>query len=367
MIERKEIRPNRFVEGIDIYNPSVSLDKIDYSGSLTPLKLDWNEATIPPAPEVKQALSAIIKRNNTLNWYPELFSKSLVRALADYTGRREDEIVVTNGSDDGLVLILRTFLEPGDHVVIPHPTYTHFLTQAETVGALISKPVTRTPFQPDSSVIINNTTADTKLVYIVNPNNPTGTLLPVKEIERLLKRYPNTIFLIDEAYYEFAGETATGLVSLYPNIIISRTFSKAFAMAGLRVGYIVANTAVITLLKRLLNPKSVNIFAQTAAIAALKYRHYTESYVQAVHQSKELFISFLRSRNITVFDSRANFVMVEHPHHKQLLAQLEQHNVFTRDRSNFAGMEHFFRITLGTIDQTKELIRRFEMILNSEK
>ncbi|MCK5808317.1 histidinol-phosphate transaminase [bacterium] len=362
-MKQNGIKANQFIDNIDIYEPSVSRDKMDPSGP-TPLKLDWNEATIPPSPAVKKALIDVVtNRQNSLNWYPELFSKTLIAKLSEYTGNRQDEIVATNGSDDGLALITRTFLEPGDHVVIPLPTYTHFLTHVEAAGAHIDFPTDPHPFNPDAHFIIKSLRPDTKLLYIVNPNNPTGALFTKAEIESILKAAPNTLVLVDEAYFEFAGKSVADLTSHYPNLIVSRTFSKAFAMAGLRIGYLLAHSTIITTLKKLLNPKSVNVLAQAAGIAALEHKEYTEKYVQSVTEAKALFIKFLRGRNITVFDSHANFVMIDYPGHKKLLEKLEKLNVFTRDRSNFENMDHFFRVTLGTIEQTEELIKRFTKVL----
>jgi len=196
------------------YSPTSSRDKIDNKKSeKKPLKLDWNEATIQPSPRVKEAiLKALSESSNIINWYPELYSKKLKQKLAKYTERKSSEIIVTNGSDDGLELICKVFLDNNDEVIVSYPTYTHFLTYVKSRGAKIIKAESPNVFHPTISSIIENITPFTKLIYIVNPNNPTGTLFSKQEIERILKIATNSIVLIDEAYFEFAKETVVSLI-----------------------------------------------------------------------------------------------------------------------------------------------------------
>jgi len=356
------------VNDIQAYCPVSSRDKITHEikeGTLPPLKLDWNESTIPPSPLVKEALKdALEKDMNLLNWYPELYSKKLVSKLAKYTGRAENEILVTNGSDDALELICKVFLDPGNHVLVPYPTYTHFITYVQSRGAILKKVETPDPFTPDITSIINNVTPQTKLIYIVNPNNPTGVLLSRKQIETLCKIVKDAIILVDEAYYEFSGETVSDLIDKYPNLIVTRTLSKAWALAGLRVGYVMANAFTSKELSKVLNPKSVSTLAQVAAAVALSDKEYMERYVSEVEASKIILLDFFRQKNITAYNSSANYIMVQHPELDRLLKEMENENVFVRDRSSFKNLPNFFRITLGNHWQTEDLVCRLERILN---
>ena len=157
---------SNFIEDLEPYSPISSRDKI-VSGlancDLPPLKLDWNESTLPPSVAVKNAIiQALACNDNLLNWYPELSSKELRRKLAQYSGRAMEEILVTNGSDDALDLICKVFLDPKDEVVVPYPTYTHFLTYIHTRGAVIKKVETPDPFKPDIASVLENITPATR-------------------------------------------------------------------------------------------------------------------------------------------------------------------------------------------------------------
>lgn len=357
-----------FVKGIEPYATISSRDKI-LSGltqsNLPALKLDWNESTLPPSDSVKSAIIEAVSNNeNLLNWYPELFSKDLRQKLALYCDRNMEEILVTNGSDDALELICKVFLDPGDHVVVPYPTYTHFITYVQSRGAVLKKVETPDPFKPDISSVLANVTPSTKLIYIVNPNNPTGVLLSKKQISTICTIASHSIVIVDEAYFEFAGESVVDLIDMHPNLIVTRTFSKAWALAGLRVGYLLTNLSLISQLNKVLNPKSVSVLAQVAAATALSDRKYMDDYVLEVKRSKLSLLEFLKKHNIHAYDSSANYVMVQHPKLPALLKEMEKENIFVRDRSSFKNLPGFFRITLGDHIQNDDLISRLERVLS---
>lgn len=356
------------IKDVVAYCPISSRDKIlskQINCDLPPLKLDWNESTLPPSTTVVNALvEALACEENLLNWYPELFSRDLRIRIAEYCNRKMEEILVTNGSDDALDLICKVFLDPGDEVVVPYPTYTHFVTYVQSRGAVLKKVETPDPFKPDIASIISNITSGTKLIYIVNPNNPTGVLIPKKQISTLCTVAGNSIVLVDEAYFEFAGETVVDLIDRHPNLIVTRTFSKAWALAGLRVGYLLTNLSLIDQLSRVINPKSVSTLAQIAAAAALSDRKYMENYVAEVRNSKMMLLNFFKSKNIVAYDSSANYIMVQYPRLQLLLEEMEKENIFVRDRSSFKNLPGFFRITLGDHIQTDDLINRIEKVLS---
>ena len=354
-----------FLTGIEPYATISSRDKIvaDTRRDLPPLKLDWNESTLPPSKKVKKAISEALEKDmNLLNWYPELYSKNLRVGLGSYCGRDPEEILVTNGSDDALELICKVFLDPGDHVVVPYPTYTHFITYVQSRGAVLKKVETPDPFKPDIASVLSNVTHMTKLIYLVNPNNPTGVLLNKKQISTVCTIASHCIVVVDEAYFEFAGESIIDLIDDHPNLIVTRTFSKAWALAGLRVGYLSTNMGLIEQLKKVINPKSVSVLAQVAASAALSDRQYMENYVKEVKASKIILLDFLREHNLNVFDSTANYIMVQHTKLQLLLEEMEKENIYVRDRSSFKNLPGFFRITIGDHEQTAELIKRLERV-----
>ncbi len=323
----------------------------------TTFKLDWNEATIAPSPRVAEAIQTYLSGDRKLNWYPQLGSTSLLDALEGYTGLDSKYMLATNGSDDALQLICNTFLSEGDEVVAPVPTYNHFVVFAQSRGARIKK-VVGEPFEKNIDGIHEQMTPKTRILYLVSPNNPTGVVLDPADVEALCEAYPNTLIILDEAYFEFSQVTGIELVREHANIIVTRTFSKAFGLAGLRVGYLAADPQIIEGLSRIYNPKSVNALGQVGAIAALEDLDYLDNFLDEVLASKELLRDFFESREADARITPANFVVVRVPDIKETLGKLESRGVYVRDRSGYPGLEGCLRMSVGTVEQTERLIER---------
>ena len=351
------------VQDILPYDAVSSLPRILERPEMEHFKLDWNESTIPPSPRVKKAVMSYLDGMHSLNFYPALFSPELRLKLQSYVGYSADHILVTNGSDDALDLICKTYLNPGDHVLTPYPTYTHFLLYARSRGALVDKVVPGDVFASDVEGILGALTEDTKIIYLVNPNNPTGQLLPNAELARIADAAPQAIIIVDEAYMEFAGSTAAGLIADYPNIVVSRSFSKAFGLAAMRIGYLIAQPVTVRELTRLYNPKSVNQLAQVAASAALDDLEYYRRYLEEVDRSKKLFVRWCEKRNIPVQNTPANFIMVKVERVGEVVERLAEVGVYVRNRSGFPQLNGYFRLNLGTVAQTTAVLKRFESVL----
>ena len=330
----------------------------------TPIfKLDWNESTIPPSPKVQQAISQFISQGAELNWYPELGSKNLCLALSDYTGLHPDCIIATNGSDDALHLVCASYLDHGDQVVVPVPTYNHFVTFAQSRGANVVSVCGDDPFVSSMDAIRAAMTKDTRMVYMVSPNNPTGVIYEADEVEKLCRDYPETLVIVDEAYFEFAQRSCISLVQDVSNLVVTRTFSKAFGLAGLRVGYLAAHPELADGLSRLYNPKSVNTLGQIGAIAALNDMPYLNTYLDEVATSKEVLRAFFETRpNVEAWVTPANFVVVRVPNVDKVLERLEGLGVYVRDRSSYPGLEGCLRMTVGTVEQTQRVIDRLAKV-----
>lgn len=354
----------RAVAALSPYEAVSSQRAIEALGGTSPIfKLDWNESTIPPSPNVQRVLTNFVTQGANLNWYPELGSRSLLLGLSDYTGVRPESLMVTNGSDDALHLICATFLDPGDEVVVPVPTYNHFMVFANAKGANVRQVVGDSPFSSNISGIRAALSQRTRMLYLVSPNNPTGVLTHPDEVAAICRDYPNLLVLLDEAYFEFAQISGIELVEQYPNIIVTRTFSKAFGLAGLRVGYLAAHTAVIDGLNRLYNPKSVNTMAQIGALAALEDRDYLNAYLDEVTAAKELLRQFFATRrNVEAWITPANFVVVRTENIKITLKRLESLGVYVRDRSTYPGLDGCLRMTVGTVEQTQRLLERLSKV-----
>lgn len=332
-------------------------------GSSPIFKLDWNESTIPPSPKVQQSIVHHVTNGPGLNWYPELSSRSLLLALSDYTNVRPDQLMVTNGSDDALHLICSTFLDHDDEVVVPVPTYNHFVVFAQSKGARIVPVQTENLFESNIEAIRDAMTLKTRLLYLVSPNNPTGVVAHPEMIEELCQDFPNTLIVLDEAYFEFSQVSGIGLVQRFPNLIVTRTFSKAFGLAGLRVGYLAAHPDILENLSRIYNPKSVNTLAQIGALAALSDLDYLNEYLDEVIESKEMLRDFFAQRaGVEAWITAANFVVLRVSDVKDTLRQLEGLGVYVRDRSSYQGMEGCIRMTVGTVEQTQRLIDRLSKV-----
>lgn len=365
VVERGEATPSpvRWLDSLSPYDPVSSLQRIWATPGQVPFKLDWNESTIPPSPKVYESIVTFLSHSNHLNWYPELGSRGLADELSEYVGLCADNILVTNGSDDALELVCKTYLGPADNVVVPMPTYTHFLVYVQARGARIVPFYSDDLFEAEVDHLALKLDACTKLVYLVNPNNPTGVTYTEEEVERLLVAYPGTMFVVDEAYYEFHGSSVVGLVDRYDNIVVTRTFSKCFGIAGLRMGYLCAGEKVLVQLKKLFNPKSVNRLGQIAAAACLSDRPYYDRFVEEVTQAKELLKEEMARRGIQVHVTPANYVLMRVRDPREFCRLLEDEGVYIRDRSTLPRMENYVRISIPTVAQTKDLIARVDRVL----
>ena len=360
-------RPSSVVDGLAPYDAVSSLDAIRALPSeVVPLKLDWNESAIAPSRRVIEAIQKFLGNTHHLNWYPDLAATPLRAALSIYTGAPADSILVTNGSDDALDLLCKTYLDVGDDVMVAWPTYGHFLVFARSRGLEPRRVAAADPFEIPTGAILEAIGPRTQMVYLASPNNPTGVVMPAEDIAMLCRTFPTTLFLVDEAYHEFCGQSVVGLVGRHPNLVVTRTFSKCFGIAGLRVGYLVAGVAVMHELRKLYNPKSVNVLAQVGAQAALADGAFRESYVREVGLSREYLAIALRARGAEVRTTAANFVLVRVREPLRLVQALEAVGVFVRDRSHLEGFEGWVRFTVGTVPQMKDLVDRIDRLLQAE-
>lgn len=350
------------------YEPTTSLERI-LRRDLPPgavLKLDWNEGALPPPPSVVEALRRTLDASggDLLKWYPQLGGGQELRdALAGYCGVIPENLLVTNGSDAALILLCRDLLGPGKRVLAPVPTYEHFCVDAEGTGAELIRWTPDDPFAPTADALasaIEHERPD--LVYLVSPANPTGSEWREDDVRGLVARFPDTRFLVDEAYHEFATldpatatpRTCARLATESPQVFVTRTFSKAFCLASVRCGYLIAHPNAIERLRSLYNPKSVNLFAQVAATAALaEVDRIYRPYAAATHAERDRFVADLTARGVAVRSGGAgNFVCLQVPGGRcaDLARLLEADGIFVRDISGrFPG---YVRITIG-VDMTR--------------
>ncbi len=323
------------------------------------LKLDWNEATIPPSPLVKKRLAALIEGPEFYYLYPSTYNPDLHQLLAAYTNMPLEHVQYFASSDSLHEYITRVFVSVGDPVLILGPTYDNFRLACESQGARIEYSELSETFIFDASKF----EADIRrvcpsLIYICNPNNPTGTFIEVDYIESLLQKFPESLFLIDEAYYEFSGRSAKDLVLQYDNILVTRTLSKAFALANFRMGYLISCKENINNISKVRNPKNFTTFSQEAAIAVLTDVAYMQQYVLAVKEAKQWFINLLNEypEKLKPFAGEGNFVLIkfrETAVRDRFIEFLESNNILIRNLTHSILLKDCVRITIGTKEQMK--------------
>lgn len=355
------MKPNLFVENLREY-PAVSHRAWEHKDKRSVLKLDWNEADVTLPTRVKRAVTDFVI-TGPINWYPDVANKLLTARIAAYVRLPASHVQYFVGEDCALECAVRTFVSAGEEVVLVAPTYDNFRVFVESVGARPVYVFTKDIFKPDIHALMRGITARTRMVYLANPNNPTGVLYTARNVEKLLTSFPRTLFVIDEAYAEFAGQSVAPLVKKYSNIIVGRSFSKAFGLASFRLGYILANPDVLASINKIRNGKSISALAQVAALASLQDHSYVVRYVKKVRAARNFVCRELRHLGCDVRETPANFVLlkVHDPH--ALSSALRKHNVFVRTMNHLPHMENYVRITVGTKQTMKRLISIMRVLL----
>ena len=313
---------------------------------------DWNESEFPPTNKVFEVMKSFYRYER----YPDITAKLLKSKLSEYVSLPVDFIEVYNGSDDALKDIITVFVDKETHVLSYQPSYTQVNTFITTntenyMKVNIKNPLGDHEYDFDYCKVAN-------VVYLVNPNNPTGKLLSVDEIEKLLKTYPDTLFIVDEAYYEFAKQSSCHLVISHKNLIVTRTFSKAFGLASVRLGYCMGHPDTLSHLRKIRNGKAVNALAQLCGVAALDDLDYLDSRIDEMNDAKKFFVDNLPHGYYAV-DSQTNFVLLKTPDSKELLNKMKNNKILIRDRSSFDNLENCVRITIGS---KKQIIRVLDVI-----
>ena len=326
------------------------------------LKLDANEATIPPSPRVQARLRAFVDNGGAAS-YPDSDALALRRRLAGYTSRDEAEVLVFNGCDAAIDGAVRTLTAPGERVCMAAPTYDRFRRCAEAGGATITLAYGRDPFTADVTSLLESIGDDTRLVYLSNPDNPTGRAFRDDDLAAVLTRLVRGVLIVDETYFEFAGRTVIALIDRFDNLLVMRSFSKAFGLAGLRCGYTVSDRRLAERLRRWWSGRDVNAAVQEAAIAALDDREYMQAYVEEVTAARAWFVDGLRAMGHTVVSTSANFILMRVAEPARFVERMRDARIEIRDRSQLPQLDGFVRITVGTLSQCErvlETIRRID-------
>ncbi len=315
--------------------------------------LDFNERTIPVGPHIKQALIDYIN-SDRLQMYPSY--GGICASLAEYCLVAEDQVMITNGSDHGIELIIRALGGPGDEAIIPGPSFAIYSQVAQVEGLTIVAPNYRKNQGYPLQDVLAAVTDKTKLIIAANPNNPCGTPISNEQIAALAEAAPNAGILVDECYFEYSQMTAAPLLARYPNVLITRTFSKTWGIPSLRFGYILSNANNITALLAMRGPYDINQLAVVAAEAALKHPQYTRDYVREImSESKPTLEAFLQEHQIDYWPSAANYVLVFPENADLVHQQLLEAGILVRPRQDSEGRKGL-RVTVGTSEQTQQLL-----------
>jgi histidinol-phosphate aminotransferase len=326
------------------------------------LRLDFNENTLACSPAVKTALANITAAE--LTRYPE---REPVEALAaSHLRLSPEQVVLTNGVDEAIHVLFQAFLEAGDELLMPVPTYTMYEIYASATDATLFKVQAAADFRFPFEALLAAIHPKTKIIAIANPNSPTGSVATREQILAIAHAAPQAIVLVDEAYFHFYGQTVIDLVGTVPNLIVARTFSKAYGLAGLRLGLLAGPEQLLRWIRRVLSPYSVNSVALVALTAALQDRSYLDWYVSEVKQARTEFITGLRQLNLEYLPTEANFVLVNIGLvHREFVTAMREQGILVRDRSADPGCDGCVRITIGTPEQMRHALAAIESFQQS--
>lgn len=320
------------------------------------LRLDFNENTAGCSPSVPRALAKLAPRQIAM--YPEY--QPSIKRLAKYFQVRPDELLLTNGGDDALRVFFDTFVDTRSSILICEPTFPMYRYWAEIAGAtLITQRYGREmefPLEPVLAALRKKP----RVLFIANPNNPTGTLIHEKELRCILRAATHTAVVMDEAYAEFSGFTAVPWIRRYPQLFVARTFSKVTGLAALRLGAVIASRNSLALLRRAMPPFPVNLAALIAAEAAIADRTSLRKYIQNIKHFRSWLAARLRTLGVRSFPSAGNFLLADFgPHGPKLFRNLEKKGILLRDRSKDMGAG-FVRITIGTSAEMQRLMHAIQ-------
>lgn len=325
------------------------------------LRLDFNENTVGAPRALLKALRQALAPES-LALYPEY--QQAGATLAKYFGVQPEEMLLTNGVDDALKLICDTFVEPGDELIVPAPTFSMYEFYHQIAGGRTRGVQYSSGMRLGAKSIAGAITRRTRWIALANPNNPTGTLIAQEDLRQILRAASCAVVLVDEAYFDFAGETILPWIRRHPNLIVSRTFSKAFGMAGLRLGFLFTHARLAAWMRRAHSPYAVNAAAVAGALAAIQIKSAVALYARHICASRDAFCSKLDALGIGYVPSAANFVLVRAGKLAGAIAsRLRQQHILVRDWGRHPLLRHYLRITIGTPGQMSQLLKAMEPLL----
>ncbi|HLV86298.1 MAG TPA: histidinol-phosphate transaminase [Candidatus Sulfotelmatobacter sp.] len=326
------------------------------------LRLDFNENTVGCSPRVLERLRQLGPEDFAR--YPE--REPVEAKVAAFLGVPPAQLLLTNGVDEAIHLLCQTYLDPGDEALIVVPTYSMYRIYILAAGAQLVNVPCGEGFAFPASELRDHISPRTRLIAVANPNNPTGRVARREELLEIARSAPDAAVLIDEAYFEFYGETQIRDCAEAKNLFVARTFSKAYGMAGMRLGVLVGPAEQMTAVRRASSPYNVNAVALACLPEALQDQAYIEQYVSEVLESRGRLEQALELAGIPFCPSNANFVLLRAGATKDAAAafveQMRSQGILVRDRSNDYGCEGWVRITLGPRDHADRLLASLQVV-----
>jgi histidinol-phosphate aminotransferase len=339
-----------------------------FGGNITKetVPLDWNESLFGPSEKVKKEIFQCLL-TESFNLYPDGDSPELTKLIAQYTGLKEEQILTFNGSDSALHDCIFSLVSPKDKVAVIEPEYNQVDTFIHMAGGSKISFFPKDTFNIDIKELCEFLKENNcKYLYLSNPSNPVGRFILKDSVNNILET--GVFLLLDEAYIQFTDEHCLDLIKEYKNIIIFRTFSKAMALAGLRLGYICSSKECVELVTKVRNPKEVNKIAQIAATSVMKNIEEVRIQIEQMKIEKKRFIEEIRRENlkIIVHDTHSNFILIVSEKYKKIIDELNDIGIYVRDRSSMYKMENTIRITIGRRLEMDKIIKIINRIHNEK-
>ena len=317
------------------------------------LRLDFNESTVGCSPRVLAQLRSLDAE--TLARYPE--RAPVEREVGDFLGLDAAQVLLTNGVDEAIHLLCSTYLEPGNEAIIVVPTFAMYAIFAQAEGARLVQVLSGENFAFPLEELLSRISPRTRLIAVANPNNPTGVAVASDILLQVARAAPQAAVLVDEAYFEFHGKTMLNQAARPSNLFVARTFSKAYGLAGLRIGILAGDSGQMAMVRRAASPYNVNAVALAVLPEALRDQQYVKNYVAEVQHGRALLQRELRTLGLEYWSSRANFVLVRvGPAHAEFIQALRSRGILVRDRNSDPGCEGCVRLTVGSGEDMRALI-----------
>ncbi|MFJ8235183.1 histidinol-phosphate transaminase [Ureibacillus sp. NPDC094379] len=353
------------LNGMKAYKPGKPIEEVKKEFGLDEVvKLASNENPYGYSPKVKAFLEAD-HTNHAI--YPDGYAQSLRSAVAEYLGVKETELIFGNGSDDLIAILTRALLYPGVNTVMATPSFSQYKHNAEIEGAEVRE-VPLKNRKHDLEAMLNAIDENTSIVWVCNPNNPTGTIVSDEELKAFLAKVPPEVLVVlDEAYFEYVNDPAykntLPYVQQYPNVVVMRTFSKAYGLASFRVGYLVGQQDVIAKLDPVRAPFNNTVLSHKVAIVALNDQQFISECCEANEKGKQQFVEFCEKHGLDYYPSQTNFILFEVKADSDLVFQEMMKRGFIIRSGNALSSPGYIRVTIGTEQQNRKFLGLLEEVL----